>query len=56
MNKKFDSVAFQRKRREALSRRILKLTPSQMVLLFNRKEKVDRNSPVKNYSRVETCR
>jgi hypothetical protein len=56
MNKNFDSVAFQRKRREALSKRILKMSPSQMVLLFNRRKKVDRNSSAKNGGRLETCR
>jgi len=34
---------FQRKRREALSRRICKMTPSQMVMLFNGKIKVNRS-------------
>jgi hypothetical protein len=56
MNKKFDAVAFQRKRREALSRRILKMTPSQMVLLFNGKRKVERNAPGKDSVRMATSR
>ena len=35
MNKKFDSVAFQRERREALSKKLSKMSPKEIVAYFH---------------------
>jgi len=35
MNKKFDSVAFQRERREALSKKLSKMSPKEIVEYFH---------------------